>query len=87
MVINMTKAVATIIQAVFPKSMYGVGSGAATTYFTNIAVGGSNPYKSIITVGTDKEYQTINAALSAVSKMTRTSSDRVTIMIDPGNYE
>ncbi|WP_281297860.1 hypothetical protein [Flavobacterium limnophilum] len=64
-----------------------VGSGAATTYFTNIAVGGSNPYKSIITVGTDKEYQTINAALSAVSKMTRTSSDRVTIMIDPGNYE
>lgn len=64
-----------------------VGSGAATTYFTNIAVGGSNAYKSVITVGTDKEYQTINAALAAVSKMTRTSTDRVTIMIDPGNYE
>lgn len=64
-----------------------VGSSAATTYFTNIAVGGSNAYKSVITVGTDKDYQTINAALTAVSKMTRTSTDRVTIMIDPGNYE
>ena len=64
-----------------------VGAGAATTYFTNIAVGVSNAYTPVITVGVDKDYQTINDALTAVSKMNRTSTDRVTIMIDPGNYE
>lgn len=64
-----------------------VGAGAATTYFTNIAIGGSNAYKSIVTVGTGKDFQTINEALDAVSKMTRTSTERVTIMIDPGNYQ
>jgi pectin methylesterase-like acyl-CoA thioesterase len=63
------------------------GSGAATTYITNIAIGGSTSYAPVITVGTDKTYKTINAALDAVSKMTRTSTDRVTIMVDPGNYE
>jgi len=49
------------------------------------------PYASTLTVGTDKTYKTINEALAAVSRMTRTTtttdSDRVTIMVDPGNYE
>ncbi len=63
------------------------GSGAATTYITNVAIGGSAAYSPVLTVGTDKTYKTINAALEAVSKMTRTATDRVTIMIDPGNYE
>lgn len=58
-----------------------------TTYFTEIKIGGSIPYSSIITVGSDKDYQTINEALYAVSNMIRTNTDRVTIMIDPGNYE
>jgi exo-poly-alpha-galacturonosidase len=60
---------------------------ALTSYFTNIQIGGSSAYKPIITVGTAKDYQTINAALIAVSNMVRTATDRVTIMIDPGNYE
>ncbi|WP_281299229.1 pectinesterase family protein [Flavobacterium limnophilum] len=49
------------------------------------------PYAATITVGTDKTYKTINEALAAVARMTRTTtttdSDRVTIMVDPGNYE
>lgn len=48
---------------------------------------GSIPYASVLAVGTDKPYKTINAALADVTRMTRTSGDRVTIMIDPGNYE
>jgi hypothetical protein len=49
------------------------------------------PYVALITVGVGKNYLTINEALAAVARMTRTTtttdSDRVTIMIDPGNYE
>jgi len=45
-------------------------------------------YASVLAVGTDKPYKTINAALADVAKMTtRTSGQRVTIMVDPGNYE
>ncbi len=65
-----------------------LGGTALTTYFTNIQVGGgSTTYSPIITVGAGKNYPTINAALSAISFMTRTTTDRVTVMIDPGNYE
>ena len=60
---------------------------AGTTYFTEVRIGGSIPYSPIITVGVDKDYQTINEALDAISNMIRTSSDRVTVLIDPGNYE
>lgn len=58
-----------------------------TTYITEVKIGGSIPYSPIITVGVNKDYQTINAALTAISNMIRTSADRVTVMIDPGNYE
>lgn len=58
-----------------------------TSYFTEIKTVPNVPYSPIITVGVDKQYQTINEALSAVSNMTRNTTDRVTIMIDPGNYE
>jgi exo-poly-alpha-galacturonosidase len=65
-----------------------LGGSSLTTYFTNIQVGGgSTTYSPMITVGAGKNYPTINAALSAVAFMTRTSTQRVTIMIDPGNYE
>lgn len=60
---------------------------AATTYFSEIKIGGSIPYSPIITVGANKEYHTINAALDAISNMIRTNTDRVVVMIDPGNYE
>ena len=44
-------------------------------------------YKSEITVGEGQEYKTINEALEAVRKMDRSEEDRVTIFIEPGNYE
>ncbi len=62
--------------------------GNTTTYLSKIEV--TDPlvaYKETITVGADKEYQTINDALDAISKMERTADQRVTVMIDPGDYE
>ena len=64
-----------------------IGSGAGTTYLTNIAIDATMDYQSVIYVGTDKEYKTINEALNAISKMVRNDDERVTVMIDPGNYE
>ena len=62
-------------------------SGASTTYITNISVSETVEYSSVIYVGTDKEYQTINEALTAIGEMNRNDTSRVTVMIDPGNYE
>ncbi|MGB8704494.1 MAG: pectinesterase family protein, partial [Gillisia sp.] len=59
----------------------------ATSYITNIEVIDVVPYSSEITVGTDKQYQTINGALDAISRMDRPNDERVTVLIDPGNYE
>ena len=63
------------------------GATGSTSYFTEIRVTQNVPYSATITVGTDKQYQTINAALDAVSNMNRATTDRLTILIDPGNYE
>lgn len=63
------------------------GTNSTQTYFTSIVVHTPVAYKEVITVGADKEYATINEALDAVSRMDRTAEQRVTIMIDPGNYE
>jgi pectin methylesterase-like acyl-CoA thioesterase len=60
---------------------------SATTYITNIAVYPVVAYTPTITVGTNKEYQTINEALNAIAQMVRTPEQRVIVMIDPGNYE
>ncbi len=48
---------------------------------------GEVAYKDTLEVGADKEYNTINKALSAVRKMTREDGQTVTIKIDPGTYE
>lgn len=64
-----------------------IGSGVSTSYITNIAIGGSIEYQPELYVGADKEYKTINEALRDVKNMIRGNNDRVTIMIDPGNYE
>ncbi len=48
---------------------------------------GEVEYKDTLEVGEGKEYDTINKALSAVRKMTRTDGRTVTIKIDPGTYE
>lgn len=58
-----------------------------STYLTEIKVMNAVPYTSVITVGTDKTYQTVNDALSAIRCMTRSATDTVKVMIDPGNYE
>ncbi|MEO8252837.1 MAG: T9SS type A sorting domain-containing protein [Flavobacterium sp.] len=59
----------------------------ATTYFTEVTVDGIVAYAPVITVGPSKDYQTINQALKAISQMVRTEGQRVTVVIDPGNYE
>ncbi|MCB9283839.1 MAG: hypothetical protein H6563_07195 [Lewinellaceae bacterium] len=64
-----------------------VGSSVSTTYITEISVATPIPYDSMITVGVDKDYQTINEALDAVRHMDRDDEQRATILIDPGNYE
>ena len=58
-----------------------------TTYFNSIAAAAPVAYKDTVTVGANKDYKTINDALAAVAKMSRTDSQRVNIVIDPGNYE
>ncbi|HPR31772.1 MAG TPA: pectinesterase family protein [Prolixibacteraceae bacterium] len=64
-----------------------MGSGAGTTYITDITLAPAIAFKSTVTVGADKDYATINEALTAVSKMPRENNERVSIVIDPGNYE
>ena len=63
------------------------GASTLTTYFPEIKIGARIPFSASLTVGSDKQYLTINGALQAVANMTRPNNDRVTIMIDPGNYE
>ena len=60
---------------------------SGSTYFENISVSTPVAYKEMVTVGVDKDYKTINEALNAVAVMDRKDGQRVTIMIDPGNYE
>ncbi len=64
-----------------------LGLGAGTTYFTDIYITKILPYSEIITVGSNKEFSTINEALDAIRTMIRPNNERVSIIIDPGNYE
>lgn len=64
------------------------GAAVKQTYFTKISVTTPIDYKSVLTVGENKDFKTINDALDAVAKMDRGEDNkRVTIVIDPGNYE
>nr|WP_321453447.1 pectinesterase family protein [uncultured Carboxylicivirga sp.] len=58
-----------------------------TTYLTCIEVVDVIDYSDVVTVGADKDFQTINEALDYISLMNRTSDQVVTVKIDPGNYE
>ncbi len=62
-------------------------TGSATSYLTDITRYDVIDLDSEITVGEDKDYHTITEALTAVAQMDRTNNERVTILIDPGNYE
>lgn len=64
-----------------------MGSGAGSTYITNIAVKKAVVYQTELFVGKDKPYQTINGALDAVRQMVRANDERVAIVVDAGNYE
>lgn len=63
------------------------GQNSSQTYFTSIVVTTPVEYKEVVTVGVDKEFTSINAALENIANMDRTEDQRVTIMVDPGNYE
>jgi len=66
------------------------GAVGGRTFFTKISVAPkavAAEYKEVVTVGKNKDYATINEALAAIAKMNRTDDQRVTVMIDPGNYE
>ncbi len=58
-----------------------------SSYLTKIAAVYQTEYKSELTVGADKEYKTIGDALAAVRLMDRKDGERVTIKVQPGNYE
>jgi len=64
-----------------------IANVSGNTYITDIKVVNTIPYVATITVGVDKNYQTINDALTAARAMIRPNKERVKIMIDPGNYE
>ncbi|MFV0391020.1 MAG: pectinesterase family protein [Paludibacteraceae bacterium] len=64
-----------------------INNVSGTTYLTEVRVTQSVSYQSPITVGVDKDYHTINEALDAIRNMTRTATDTVQVLIDPGNYE
>ena len=63
----------------------------ATTYMTKITLdyaADKSEYKAKVTVGAKGcDYTSINDALDAVRKMDRTDDQRVTIEIQPGDYE
>lgn len=63
------------------------GGTNSQTYFTSIDVTSPVAYKETVTVGQGKEFATINEAIDYIKTMTRTAEQRVTIQIDPGNYE
>lgn len=60
---------------------------AGLTYLSNISRFKNVPYSPTISVGSGKDYSTINEALTAISRMTRNNTERVTVLIEPGNYE
>jgi len=62
-------------------------NGVGQTYFTSITVSAAAEYTPTLTVGVDKDFQTINDALAYAATMNRTEGQRVQIVIDPGNYE
>jgi pectin methylesterase-like acyl-CoA thioesterase len=63
-------------------------TNTTTSYLTKIEISSILPYDASLTVGaTGCDYTSINDALAAVRKMDRTATQRVTISIQPGNYE
>ncbi len=62
------------------------GTGVWQTFITSILVDDMVEYNEVLKVGANEKFKTINAALSYVQYMKR-DDRRVTILIEPGNYE
>ena len=62
-------------------------TATGTTYVISIEIVTATEYKDTLYVGADKEFKTVQSAVDAVAKMERPNNERVTIMIDPGDYE
>lgn len=78
------------VEYIYPGGSPGTATitcSGGTTYFTNISVRPVVAFSDVITVGADKDYQTINEALNAIAEMDRPNDERVTVLIDPANYE
>ncbi len=59
-----------------------------TSYLTSIEVVKTLPYQETLTVGAENcDYTAIGAALDAIRRMERPNGERVTILVQPGNYE
>ena len=59
-----------------------------TTYLTKIEIVQVVEFKDTVTVGAEGcDYTTIGAALEAIRAMDRPNNERVTVLIQPGNYE
>ncbi len=88
---NTSNSTSTSITAEYVYQGSSDGTVTITTggpsYFTSFKVVAIVGYSPTITVGVDKDYQTINAALDAISRMDRPNDEPVTVLIDPGNYE
>lgn len=71
----------------------GTSNGTVTiniggvTYFKSIKKLPVVEYRASITVGSDKNYQTITDAIKEIENMVRPNNELVTVLIDPGNYE
>ncbi|MCL2520814.1 MAG: pectinesterase family protein, partial [Spirochaetaceae bacterium] len=57
------------------------------SYIENIRIYPEAPFSASLNVGPNRAYTTINAALDVANRMHRPNNERVTIWIDPGNYE
>lgn len=58
-----------------------------TTYFTSIVAATVIPYREVVTVGNGKDFQSVKEAVAYAESMDRPNDEKVTIEIDPGNYE
>lgn len=60
---------------------------AGTTYITHVQRVKVAEYRAELRVGAGEEFATINEALAVVAQMNRPAQERVSLLIEPGNYE
>ncbi|MDO4300935.1 MAG: pectinesterase family protein [Clostridia bacterium] len=80
--------VASIVSDNYSTSTHvAVNDGAVTRDLLLKDISSKNiEYTDTIYVGSDKEYKSVQSAVDAVTNMTRSNGERVTIKIDPGTY-